>query len=334
MVKEYRRIVIARIGDSFRECTEIVSAPLREPEEGEVLIRNHYAGVNGVYDQMMCLDRVDHTKVVPPADTGVEAVGIVEACGPGVAAFRPGDAVATMVVGTAYRDWNLCRAEDAITIPAASPEVLALIPSGVSAMVALEQVGEMRRDEVVCITAAAGGLGNILVQLAVHAGNHVIAVCGSDEKADRLAALGAARIVQYRREDLAEVLAREYPDSLDLVLDSVGGALFDTLVDNLAPLGRLVVCGYTSDRVPTQPVCQERIYTKLYWKAASVRGFMNYRFAEHAPDARRRLLGMLAAGEIRPLLDDVAFSGLESVADAVERLLAGDNTGKVVVDLR
>ena len=333
-MKEFRKIVISRIGDSFRNCTEIVSAPLREPGEGELLVRNHFAGVNGVYDQMMCLDRVDHTKVVPPADTGVEAVGIVEACGPGVTDFQPGDAVATMVVGTAYRDWNLCRAEDAIAVPEASPDVLALIPSGVSALVALEQVAEMRRDEIVCITAAAGGLGNILVQLAVNAGNHVIAICGSDEKADKLAGLGAARVIQYRREDVAQVLADEYGDKLNLVLDSVGGTLFDALVDNLAPLGRLVVCGYTSDRVPTETVSQERIYTKLYWKAASIRGFMNYRFAAHAPDARQRLLQMLDAGEIRPLIDDVPHQGLESIADAVDRLLAGDNVGKVVVDLR
>ena len=334
IMKEYRRIVISRIGASFRNCTEIVSAPLRTPGSGELLIRNHFAGVNGVYDQMMCLDRVEHTKVVPPAETGVEAVGVIEACGPGVADFRPGDAVATMVVGTAYRDWNLCRADDAIPVPAASPEVLALIPSGVSALVALEQVAGMRGDETVCITAAAGGLGNILVQLAVNAGNHVVAICGSDDKAARLTNLGAARVIQYRREDVAQVLANEYADKLDLVLDSVGGALFDALVDNLAPLGRLVVCGYTSDRVPTEIVEEERVYTRLYWKAASIRGFMNYRFAEHAPDARARLLRMLDAGEVRPLIDDMAFNGLDSVADAVERLLAGDNTGKVVVDLR
>ena len=333
-MKEFRRIVIKRIGESFRDCTEIVSMPLREPGNGELLVRNHFAGVNGVYDQMMCLDRVDHTKVVPPAETGVEAVGVVEACGPGVAHFRPGDAVATMVVGTAYRDWNLCREVDAIAIPAASPEVLALIPSGVSALVALERVAAMRSDETVCVTAAAGGLGNVLVQLAVNAGNHVVAICGSDEKARKLVELGPARIIQYRREDVAKVLADEFADKLDLVLDSVGGELFDALLDNLAPLGRLVICGFTSDRVPTDIVRQERIYTKLYWKAASVRGFMNYRFAEHAPDARRRLLRMLDAGEIRPLIDDVTFTGLESVADAVERLLAGNNTGKVVVDLR
>ena len=125
-------------------------------------------------------------------------------------------------------------------------------------------------------------------------------------------------------------------DDLDLLVASrdLAESLFDALVDNLAPFGRLVVCGFTSDRVPTETVMQERIYTKLYWKAASVRGYMNYRFAEFAPAARRKLLKLFAAGEIRPLVDERVFEGLESVADAVEYLLAGDNVGKLVVDLR
>lgn len=333
-MRKNRKIIIRKTGSSFRECTEIVPEPWREPGDGELLIRNHFAGVNGVYDQMMCLNRVEHTNVVPPFDTGVEAVGIVETCGPGVADFRSGDAVATMTVGTGYRDWQVCRASAAIDVPDAREEVLALIPSGVSALIALERVGEMTSDQTVCITAATGGLGNILTQLAVNAGNHVIAICGSDEKARRLRDIGAARIIQYRDESVAEVLHDEYADSLDLAMDSVGGALFDALVENLAPFGRLVVCGYTSDRVPTARVEQERIYTKLYWKAASVRGFMNYRFAEYAPDARRRLLEMLKDGTLEPLVDNRNFRGLESVADAVEHLLAGGNIGKVIADLR
>lgn len=333
-MQQNRKIIIDSIGSTFRECTKIVAEPWRDPGVGEILIRHHFAGVNGVYDQMMCLDRVEHTRVVPPADTGVEAVGIVMACGPDVEGFEIGTAVATMKAGDGYRDWQVVKASDAIAVPKASPEVLALIPSGVSALVALERVGEMTSGETVCVTAASGGLGNILTQLAVNAGNHVVAVCGSDEKASRLRELGAARVVQYKRESVADVLAAEYPSKINLAVDSVGGELFDALAENLAPYGRLVVCGFTSDRVPTVKVEQERIYTKLYWKAASVRGFMNYRFAEHAADARRRLLDMLEAGTITPLVDPTGFKGLESVAEAVEHLLAGKNIGKVVVDLR
>ncbi len=333
-MKHNHKIVIQRIGDSFRDCTEIVSEPVSGPGTGEVLIRHQFVGVNGVYDQMMCLDRVEHTRVTPPADTGVEAIAVVEACGDGVKDFKPGDAVAIVKAGFAYRQRQICAATELIKVPEASPRMLALIPSGVSALLALEKVGELRSDEVVCITAAAGGLGNIAVQLAVNAGNHVIAVCGEERKAEWLRSIGVDRVVQYRREDLAAVIKAEYTDQLDLVLDSVGGVCFDTLVNNLAPHGRLVACGYTSDRLPTAQVLEERIYTRLYWKAASVRGFMNYRFAEFADDARQRLIAMTLDGRITPLVDDSEFLGLESVADAVEYLLAGRNLGKVVVNVR
>jgi NADPH-dependent curcumin reductase CurA len=333
-MKENHKIVIQCLGDSFRDCTSIVSEPVRDPGPGEVLIRHHYVGVNGVYDQMMCLDRVEHTRVTPPADTGVEAIAVVEAVGEEVTKFQPGDAVAIVKAGFAYRQRQVCAATELVKTPEASPRMLALVPSGISALLALEQVGELRSNEVVCITAAAGGLGNIAVQLAVNAGNHVIAVCGDDRKAEWLRSIGVDRVIQYRQEDLAEVIKNEYSDRLDLVLDSVGGACFDTLVDNLAPHGRLVVCGYTSDRLPTAKVLQQRVYTRLYWKAASIRGFMNYRFAAFADDARQRLIAMTLDGSITPLVDNSEFTGLESVPNAVEHLLAGKNLGKVLVDVR
>ena len=334
IMKENSRIVIHRLGDSFRECTHVVTDALEPPGPGEVVVCNHFAGVNGVYDQMMCANEVAHTPVEPPADAGVEAIGVIDAVGAGVETVRVGEPVVTVGAGGGYRLYTTCAAAAAIRVPEVSREVLALIPSGVSALLALERVGEMTSGERVCITAAAGGLGNIATQLAVNVGNEVIAVCGGDDKADWLRSTGVARVVQYRREALADVLASECPEAIDLAMDSVGGETFDALLDNLAPHGRLVVCGATTDRLPPVEVMQQRVYTRLYWKAASVRGFMNYRFARHAPDARRRLLAMLAAGDIRPLVDPRPFSGLDAVADAVEHLLAGRNRGKVIVDLR
>ncbi len=333
-MRENRRIVILKLGESFADATAIVASDVPRPGPGQVLIRNHFAGVNAVYDQMMCLDRVEHTRVRPPADTGVEATGIVTEVGEGVTSLAVGDAVVTVNVGQAYRNWQVCDADTAIPVPSVDPATLALVPSGVSALIALERVGEMRSNETVFITAAAGGLGNIMTQLAVNAGNHVIAVCGDARKAAWLRTAGAARVVNYRTTDLRDFIESEYADRIDLAMDSVGGEIFDALVDNLAPHGRLVVCGYTSDRVPTERVHAERIYTKLYWKAASVRGFMNYRFAEHAADARRRLFELREAGHLQPLVDQRAFKGLAAVAEAVDYLLAGANLGKVVVDLR
>jgi NADPH-dependent curcumin reductase CurA len=265
---------------------------------------------------------------------GVEAIGEVIAVGSAVQKFSPGDPVGVVQVGGAYRHVQRCKASNAVIVPNLLPEALAIVPSAVSALVALEQVGEMGSNQLMCITAAAGGLGNALTQLALMAGNRVIAVCGSDEKARWLKSLGVERVVQYRREDLGAVLAADYPDQLDLVMDSVGGETFDALLPQLAPHGKLVVCGYSSDRLPTQQIKNERVYTSLYWKAASVRGFMNYRYAEFAADARQRLFQWWQEGRWTPRVDAQEFRGLGSVAGAGEWLLAGENLGKVVVDLR
>lgn len=69
----------------------------------------------------------------------------------------------------------------------------------------------MRSGETVLVTAAAGGVGQFVVQLAKQAGNAVVATCGSDDKARLLKRLGADRVVNYRKESLKEVLKKEYP---------------------------------------------------------------------------------------------------------------------------
>jgi NADPH-dependent curcumin reductase CurA len=210
--------------------------------------------------------------------------------------------------------------------------VLALIPTGISGMVGLERVGELRGGETVAVSGAAGGLGHIVVQIAKLAGCHVIGLTGSDAKATLLRELGVDRVVNYRSENLREVLATEYPRGIDIAYDSAGGEIFDAFLDHLAMRGRLVISGHTSDfDRPVEPVLQPRIYRKLYWKSASVRGFQNQAFREYFDDAARRILDLYYAGRLRVLVDPTPFHGLERVADAVEYLLSGHNTGKVVV---
>ena len=81
----------------------------------------------------------------------------------------------------------------------------------VYACAGLEQAGQMRGGETVLVTAAAGGTGQFVVQLAKAAGNAIVATCGSDDKAALLRRLGADRVVNYRKENLKDVLRREYP---------------------------------------------------------------------------------------------------------------------------
>jgi NADPH:quinone reductase-like Zn-dependent oxidoreductase len=331
----YRAIRLGRFAESFRAATEIVELPSRPPGPGEIAVRNHWCGVNAIFDTQIARNAVDYVRLTLPTLTGVEAIGVVEAVGDGVDGFAVGDAAVTTRFTGGYREANVGPASQFVRAPQADRAWLALASTGVSALLALEHVGAVRDGETVAVSAAAGGLGHLLVQLAKRRGCRVVAVCGSAAKATFLCDLGADRVIDYRVENVAEVLGSEFKDALDVAIDTVGGAIFDAFLDNIAPHGRLVAGGAAQDlNGRPEVVTAPRIVHKLYYKAASVRGFMNGLLTQHWPEARRRLFEMHASGGLTVMFDPVAHRGLEQVYDAVEHLLSGQSIGKVTVDLR
>lgn len=330
--KTYRKLTVRQLSTNFRAAIAIEELPIPTLNGDEILICNKFAGINAGFDTLLCQGKVPYVNLTPPFDLGVEAVGEVVAIGQDVHTLQVGDAVATTVRGGGYREYQTISANLAIKIRDAIPEILTLMPTGISALVALENVGEMKRGEVVLVTAAAGGTGHIAVQLAKLAGNHVVGVCGSEAKAALLKELGCDRIINYRVEALDTVLQQEYPHGIDLVFDCVGKQVFDTCVDHLAIRGRLVVIGFISEYTTDfECVTQPRIYQKLFWKAASVRGFLMPHFSEYAAEGRDRLLDLFYADKLKVAVDSTLFQGIESIPDAVEYLLSGKNCGKVVV---
>ncbi len=330
--KVYRKLIAKQFAADFKTAVEIIEVPIPEPAADEILVRNKFAGINGGFDTLICQGKVPYVNLTPPFDLGVEAVGEVVAVGDNVQNFDIGDAVVTTATGGGYREYQLIDANLAIKVRQATPEVLTLMPTGISALVALEKVGKMKSNEVVLVTAAAGGTGHIAVQLAKLAGNHVIGTCGSQQKVQLLANLGCDRPINYRTENLQQVLKQEYPRGIDLVFDCVGSQVFDVCADNLAIRGRLVVVGFISEYGKNlEEVTQPRIYHKIFWKAASVHGFVMPFYREHAAAARDRLLDLFYTNQLKVAVDPTPFQGIESIPAAVEYLLSGQNCGKVVV---
>ena len=335
MSATYRAIQLQRFAESFRAGAEIITLDLRDPAPGELVVRNRYCGVNGIFDTQIARNAVDYVKIALPTLTGVEALGIVEAVGEGVDGFAVGDPVVTTRFPGGYRQWNIAPAAHFVKVPDDRPEWLALASTGVSAAIALEHIGAVKNGETVAVSAAAGGLGHLIVQLAALRGCHVVAVCGGADKSDFARALGAARVIDYRAESVADVLAADYKDRLDVAVDTVSGTIFDAFLDNVAPHGRLVVGGAAADlEGKPEIVTQPRIAHKLYYKGASVRGFMNGLLTDYWPEARDRVFGLFVEGKLNVTFDAEQFTGLEGVFDAVERLLSGRSMGKVIVDLR
>lgn len=299
-----------------------------------VRVRNHFAGINGLFDHTVMQGKVGYMSLSTPLDLGIEAVGVVDAAGENTA-FNVGDSVATTGLGGAYRHRQIVSADELYSIPSASPEYLAVVPTGISALIALERVADLKPGETVVITAAAGGLGHIWVQLAVNLGCRVIGIAGNQQKCDFVKSLGAEDCINYKEVSVSHILDEHYKDAIDVAVDTVGGPLFDSLLDNIAPLGRLIISGYASEMIDgAKPVMQPRVYEKLYWKGASIRGYMNALLAEYHREAATRLFAMMGNGQIKVSIDSTHFVGLEALPAAAEHMMSGRNIGKTVLDLR
>lgn len=330
--KMYKKLICTEISRDFRAVAKVVSTDYQAPKANEITVKNMFAGINA--SDINIAAGLYFVDAEAPFDLGAETTGEVVAVGQDVTQYKQGDHVATLVIGGGFREYLTLPAELAIPIPKATPEITSMILNGLTAKVGLDVVGEMKSGETIFVTAAAGGVGHFVVQLAKKAGNHVVCTCGSDEKVDFLKRLGADRVINYNKENVAAVLKAEYQDKLNLVFEMVGGDFFDAAVDNLAEFGRLVICGciseYQSGPVEVQ---QARIYHKLLWKCASLRAYIFNRYPEHLPQKLTELIEAYQSGELEVVVDSKRFEGVESVVDAVDHMYAGKNIGKIIVHI-
>jgi len=203
------------------------------------------------------------------------------------------------------------------------------------------QLGDLKPQEVVLVTAAAGGAGQFAVQWAKHAGCHVIGVTSSPDKVKFLQSLGCDRVINYTAEDLAAVLKAEYPKGLDVVYECIGGDLFESCLASLAPKGRLVLIGFISGYESSSGASPVKISTgdlmkSVLFRSVSLRGFVLTTYSSDMPEYAARLVKLHDEGKIKCEVDGGSaggrFKGLEQVADAVEYMFARKNIGKVVVE--
>uniref|UniRef100_G3TFN7 15-oxoprostaglandin 13-reductase n=2 Tax=Loxodonta africana TaxID=9785 RepID=G3TFN7_LOXAF len=336
-----QKLVVTRLSPNFREAVTLrrdCAVPL--PGDGDLLVRNRFVGVNAS-DINHSAGRYGPSLKVP-FDAGFEGIGEVVALGLSASArYTVGQAVAYMAPGS-FAEYTVVSANVATPVPSVKPEYLALLVSGTTAYLSLEELGELSEGKKVLVTAAAGGTGQFAVQLSKRAKCHVIGTCSSDEKSAFLKSLGCDRPINYKTENVGAVLKREYPEGVDVVFESVGGALFDLAVNALATKGRLILIGFISGyQTPTglSPVKAGTLPAKLLRKSASIQGFFLNHYLSKYQAAIDHLLKMYERGELVCEVDLGAlspggkFTGLESVFRAVDHMYMGKNTGKIVVEL-
>jgi len=195
---------------------------------------------------------------------------------------------------------------------------------------ALVQRGGLQAGETVLITAAAGGVGLASIQIAKTLGARVIALAGGREKLDIVRNAGADVAIDYREEDWVERVREETAGrGADVVIENVGGEIFDGCTRCIAWGGRIAVVGFSSGDIPLVKA------NRILLKHISLVGVHFGPMASHAPDELadcfREIMRLQASGQLTPVISQTY--PLERAADALQALGARKSFGKLVLTL-
>ncbi|MFF8835587.1 NADP-dependent oxidoreductase [Streptomyces sp. NPDC015130] len=290
----------------------LVERETERPEPGlnEVLVRVHAAGVNPVDWKTRAGGALIEWGEVPAV--GWDVSGTVEAVGPGVGIFRPGDEVFGMPlfprqVG-GYAEYVVAPARHLAPKPASLThvEAAALPLAALTAWQALVDTADVRPGERVLVHAAAGGVGHFAVQIAKARGAYVIGTA-SAAKHDLVRELGADEVIDYREARFEDVVA-----GVDVVLDGLGGETARRSLAVLREGGRLITLPGPDD-VPAAP--------------DGVRAAWVLVEPDHL--GLREIAALVEQGRLRPVVDTVL--PLAEAAKAHEIGERGRTTGKIVL---
>jgi NADPH2:quinone reductase len=238
------------------DALELDTIEVPEPGPAEATVEIEAVGLN-FPDLLLCAGRYQERPVLPFVP-GFEAAGIVSAAGPGCD-VRPGDRVILVpeLPGGAYRERTTVPETQIFPAPPGLDPVLAatLHIAHVTAHAALHHRAGVRAGEWVLVTGGAGGVGSAAIGLARVAGAHVVATATGAAKAAACLELGADAVIDLAAVDdvAAAVRGATGGHGADVVIENVGGALFDQARRCVAFEGRIVVVGFTSGRVPQVP---------------------------------------------------------------------------------
>lgn len=272
-----------------------------------------------------------------PSRIGYEASGVIDAVGEGVSGFAVGDKVST--IPAPHMSFFGVYGESAIvpqTAVAKYPECLspaegtAIWMQYITAWGGLIDLGKLKAEDTVIITAASSSVGLAALQIAKQVGATSIAATRGPEKVDAIKAAGADHIIQTAHEDLAARVAQITGDKgANLVFDPIGGPILEVLAEVSAPGATIIEYGALDERPTPYP-----LFTAL-GKALTIRGYTLFEITRDADRTRLEaaivfVRKMIEDGGLRPVLD--RHFPLDQIAEAHRYLESNQQTGKIIVE--
>lgn len=279
------------------EVLVLDEVPAPSPGAGEILVRIEAAGIS--YGDILRRRGGHYPMPTPLPFTPGEAVaGVVTAVGEGVSTDWLGKRVYGRVHTGGYAEYGLGVALQFLELPDAvsAVDAVAVMSDGVTAALILKWVGRLREGETVLVPAAAGGLGNVAVQLArLYGAKRVFGAASTKDKRDLVLAAGADHAVDYTVEGWsADIKAHNEGAGVDLALEMTGGPVFYETIEAVRPGGRIVNYGNASDTdSPINP-------RQLLRKNLTLSGFLiTGSFLEERVLAGEEVLEFLRQGRIK-----------------------------------
>jgi len=307
---------------------ELVETPVPELGAGQVLRRTIWLSV----DPYMRGRMSDAKSYAEPAKLGEPMVGatvsqIVSSNNP---RFAPGD----YVLG--YDGWQCFAIDSGKGLRGLDPSQAPISYSlgvlgmpGLTAYVALLDIGRPKSGETVLVSAAAGAVGSIAGQIAKLKGCRVVGTAGSDEKCAFVTSdLGFDACINYKTANLDQALSEACPNGIDVYVDNVGGAVLDAALSMINVGARIPLVGMISQYSDKKPAPGPNL-RPLLTKRATLRGMIVSDHADRTPDFLRDMSDWLRDGKIHYREDVV--DGFENTITAFLGLFEGENVGKRIV---
>jgi hypothetical protein len=311
------------------ENFELKEIELPPVADGQVRVRNLWLSV----DPYMRGRMNDVKSYVPPFQIGepMDGGAIGEVLESKVEGLSPGDLVQHM---SGWRDEAVVPSRTAQKLPdlGAPPERFlgALGVTGATAYFGLLDAAHAKQGDIVFVSAAAGAVGSVVVQIAKAKGMTVVGSAGGAEKCEFVRSLGADQVVDYKSGPIVKGLRPAAPDGIDVYFDNVGGDHLDAAFALARNNARFAICGMIEGYNDPTPM-SFRFIQRIISARIALKGFIVFDYFPRMSDFYRDMGGWLASGTVKS--HETVVDGLEQAPDAFLGLFRGENVGKMLVRL-
>ena len=310
---------------------ELIESVTPDLKDGEVLVRTIYLSLDPTNRIWMS----DADAYLPPVGIGEVmrggGIGVVEQSRS--EQFKPGDIVNTGLGGWQLHGvFNAGMLSPVPQLPGVPLTALMhpLGTTGLTAWFGMTDICKPRSGETVVVSAAAGAVGSLAGQIAKMRGARVVGIAGGPDKCRWLTdELGFDAAIDYKSQNVGEMLDRHCPNGIDVNFENVGGEIMDQVFSRMNLNGRMALCGLISTYNAAHPPSGPSDFVRILMKRLLIKGFIIIDYLPRAPEAFAELAPAVASGKLKWKVH--VEEGLENALQAVNRLFTGAHDGKLVV---